>query len=145
MGLKSLIIKWKFWVWNHLYPSYLKQNIQNQNNLSLNQIKKVEVSQPKSSGSCGLSLTYSIEDESLIISGSGDMSNYTIRGYNIIAPPWYSYHTTIKTVVLPDGIASIGSFAFFNFSILSQITILNSATWIGESAFNNCTELLAIC
>lgn len=44
-------------------------------------------------------------------------------------------------VVIPDGVSSIGDYAFFWYSGLTSVTIGNGVTSIGKSAFANCTSL----
>ena len=47
-------------------------------------------------------------------------------------------------LVIPEDVTSIGSYAFYNCSILTSITIPNSVTQIGDSAFYNCSILRSI-
>ena len=47
-------------------------------------------------------------------------------------------------LVIPDGVTSIGSYAFFGCSALTSITIPDSVTSIGASAFYNCNNLTSI-
>ena len=76
----------------------------------------------------------------LIISGSGAMADF---GYN--AQPWYSYRTSIKTVVINSGITRIGNNSFYNCSSLTSATIPSSGlTSIGNSAFRSCSSLASI-
>ena len=44
-------------------------------------------------------------------------------------------------VVIPEGMTSIGAFAFFNCSNLTSVTIPESVTSIGDSAFYSCSSL----
>ena len=55
-----------------------------------------------------------------------------------------SYRTSIKTVIIEDGVTSIGNYAFYKCSSLTSVTIPNSITSIGGSAFNNCSSLASI-
>ena len=47
-------------------------------------------------------------------------------------------------ISIPDGVLSIGNYAFRNCSGLTSITIPNSVTSIGSSAFSGCTSLESI-
>ena len=47
-------------------------------------------------------------------------------------------------LVIPDGVTSIGSYAFYNCSGLTSITIPDSVTSIGSSAFSDCSGLTSI-
>ena len=90
-------------------------------------------------GTCGDNLTWTLnsKDSTLVISGTGEMT--------ISYPaPWSDYNSYIKYVTLPDGLTSIGNYAFWYCSGLTSITIPNSVTSIGNSAFNNCDGLTSI-
>ena len=51
---------------------------------------------------------------------------------------------TLKTVVLPSGLKTIGDNAFYNCAGLRSITIPNSVTSIGDNVFRKCTSLTDI-
>jgi len=54
------------------------------------------------------------------------------------------YVSSIKKVILPDGITGLGDYVFENCQSLSSIEIPNSVTSIGEGAFWDCTSLSSI-
>ena len=56
----------------------------------------------------------------------------------------FKSNKTIKTVVLPKELKSIGSYAFENCSSLTSISIPESVTSIGSSAFSGCSSLTSI-
>ena len=66
------------------------------------------------SGQCGDNLYWNYQNNSLIISGFGEM--YDER-------PWGLFTNEIQTVVLPNGITHIGNDAFSDCTGLSEITI----------------------
>ena len=76
----------------------------------------------------------------LTISGTGEMYEYS--SYD--TTPWYNDCSTVKSVVLSDGVTSIGSSAFSGCTGLVNITISDSVTSIGSSAFSGCTNLTSI-
>ena len=94
------------------------------------------------SGSCGDNVTYTYNSttKTLTIQGSGAMEDYS--SYSSV--PWYSYRTNIKTVIIKEGVTSIGEDAFYRCSGLTSITIPNSVTSIGEDAFYRCSGLTSI-
>ena len=92
-------------------------------------------------GTCGYNLTWTLntKDSTLTISGTGQMYNYSSS-----EAPWYDYKIYIKYVTLPDGLTSIGNYAFCECSALTSITIPNSVTSIGMWAFAGCSALTSI-
>ena len=58
--------------------------------------------------------------------------------------PWYNDRDKIKTVVIKEGVTSIGSYAFDQCSNLISVTIPNSVTSIGKAAFDDCSGLTSI-
>ena len=94
-------------------------------------------------GTCGTSLTWTLntEDSTLVISGTGVMKNY--NNYSSFAP-WYDYKIYIKYVTFEDGLTSIGKFAFYSCESLTSVTIPNSVTSIGKDAFAFCSSLTSV-
>ena len=63
-------------------------------------------------------------------------STLTISGTGSIDySPWDNYYETIKTVIIQDGITSIGEWIFCGCTSLKSINIPESITFIGYSAF----------
>ena len=94
------------------------------------------------SGTCGDqgdNLTWTLDSEgTLIISGAGAMTNY-IPGMYI---PWMDYAENITTIIIENGVTTIGSRAFSDFAQLTDVTIPVSVTSIGANAFANCSSLV---
>lgn len=90
------------------------------------------------SGSCGDSVTwsYNTTTKTLTISGNGVMNNYNYSNY-----PWADYQYSIKKVIVESNVTSIGSYAFYNCSSLSDVTIANTVESIGPYAFQDCKNL----
>ena len=95
------------------------------------------------SGFCGANgdnLTWTLYDTGeLIISGSGAMANCSYGG-----APWYAYKADIQTVSFSDDVTSIGSYAFYNCSGLTRVTIPEGVTSIGSYAFSSCSGLVSV-
>jgi len=92
------------------------------------------------SGTCGENLTWTLENGTLTISGTGEMENYQEDNY----APWYSSRSSITSVTISDGVTSIGNYAFYNCSSMTSVTIPNSVTSIGERAFFRCSSLTSV-
>ena len=92
------------------------------------------------SGTCGYNLTWTLSNGTLTISGTGAMKDY----YSYSRSPWYDYRSSIKSVIINDGVISIGREAFDYCTSLTSVTIPNSVTSIGDNAFTSCTSLTSV-
>ncbi len=81
--------------------------------------------------------TWSFDESTgtLTISGNGEMDG------NV---SWCDYLSVIKTVVIEDGVTTIGDFAFFSCSSLKSVTIPDGVISIGDRAFEACSSLTSI-
>ena len=87
------------------------------------------------SGTCGENLTWDLTDGVLTISGTGAMTDYLDLSSN--RAPWYSSRSSITSVIISDGVTSIGDYAFLRCTGLTSVTIPNSVTSIGDYAFSS--------
>ena len=86
-------------------------------------------------------LTWKLDaDGTLTISGTGAMKNYDSKKNR---NPVYN-NSNVKTVVIEDGVTSIGNYAFTYCVSLTSITIPDSVTSIGYYAFFYCKSLTSI-
>ena len=96
-------------------------------------------------GTCGDDVYYSYDSTSktLNIFGSGNMYNYSSY---FLFTPWNSDRSEITTVVIGNGVTSIGQEAFSgcNNENFISINIPASVTSIGYSAFAGCTHLATV-
>jgi len=94
------------------------------------------VSAETQTGTCGESLTWSLDTETgiLEIAGSGAMTNWS----GVTKTPWNAYRPKIKTVHIGDGVTNVGNFAFFNTSSIESVAIGDSVKSIGVNAFSSC-------
>ena len=58
--------------------------------------------------------------------------------------PWYSSLSSIKTVIVEEGITKIGTYTFNDAVNLTSITLPNSLDSIGDRAFSGCDSLKVI-
>ena len=99
------------------------------------------------SGTCGAegngsNLTWTLDSEGVLtISGSGDMYNY---GSSDFSAPWDGSRSRVKSVVIADGVTSIGEYAFYYCKSLTSMTIPDSVTSISSSTFASCTSLTSV-
>ncbi len=93
------------------------------------------------SGACGENLTWTLDAAgTLTVSGTGAMKDFSYYRNT----PWYQSRSSIKAVVIENGVTAIGDSAFSSCSSLSSITIPASVTAIGDSAFDGCRSLTSI-
>ncbi len=91
------------------------------------------------SGQCGDNLYWNYAEHTLTLSGTGTMYDY---GGNDM--PWLLFRDTTDAVVLEQGITHIGSYAFYDCTGLTSITIPEGVTEIGDAAFYGCVYLTDI-
>ncbi|MCD7833976.1 MAG: leucine-rich repeat protein [Lachnospiraceae bacterium] len=89
---------------------------------------------------CGDNLTWSIDDGVLTISGTGDMYDWSTTP----EVPWAEYAEEITSIVIEDGVTSIGDNAFNGYTSITSVTIADTVTSIGDSSFMGCTGLTSI-
>ena len=70
---------------------------------------------------------------------------YSIRkGTKIICDMAFYECSSLNSVIIPDGITSIGEYAFYNCSSLTNIAIPDGVTRIGKCAFCDCSSLNSV-
>ena len=82
-------------------------------------------------GKCGENLYWTYSDNTITITGSGDMDLNTYPAWNNYYDDWYDNVTAVQ---FPEGITSIDDYAFSEMSLTSVI-VPASVTHFGENAF----------
>ncbi len=74
-------------------------------------------------GTCGENLTWEFDKSTgtLTISGTGDMENYSSGN-----SPWTNCRSSIKNVIIEDGVTSIGDYAFYYTNNLEKVHFLGT-------------------
>ena len=96
-------------------------------------------------GTCGPNLTWkSSNDETgvyvqLIINGTGNMTDFCDG-----VVPWNidNFKTRLYRVIIKEGVSSVGSCAFKDFSGLNIVSIPSTVSSIGKNAFSGCYSLI---
>lgn len=89
------------------------------------------------SGMLGDAITWSLDaDGVLTLTGSGEMPSMSYKSY-----PWYAYRSEVHSLVVGEGITSIGASAFQSCFNLTDAVLPNSLTRIEYNAFFGCTAL----
>lgn len=93
----------------------------------------------KDSGSCGTNLTWTLYDNNeLVISGTGEMRDFYSNA------PWYNYRGIIESVIINEGVTSIGAYAFQNCTALTLVELPDSLEHLGGYTFENCDSLISL-
>lgn len=88
----------------------------------------------QTSGECGDSLTWELNEDTLVIFGSGEMWDFP----ESTMAPWYPVRDQISQVVLPEGLTSVGDLAFYDCGRLNTVVVPDSVRRIGRYAFALC-------
>ena len=90
------------------------------------------------SGTCGRKVVWALDGNGVLtISGTGPMANYTQDG----GKPWEARKSRITSIVVENGVTTIGEYAFRNCVNLESISLPEGLKTIGQYAFNDCDKL----
>ena len=93
------------------------------------------------SGTWGGNLNWTLDYfGTLTISGTGEMTDFERNSTDA----WRQYKNNIRKVVIKTGVESIGKFAFWQCSNLTDITIPEGVTKIRGASFTSCSNLRSV-
>ena len=84
-----------------------------------------------------ISWNYNELTKTLTISGTGNMDNYT--GFS--KAPWLQHKYEMQTIVVEDGVTSIGDYAFAQCTKVTDLSLPDSIINIGYAAFYGCSSI----
>ena len=101
------------------------------------------------SGACGAEgdhVTWTLDSDGVLtISGEGNIADYTWYGGFSDSPfSGTEQSRSIKSIVIEDGVTSIGAYVFVQCASVEHILIPDSVTQIGTGAFIQCESLRSI-
>ena len=88
-------------------------------------------------GRCGDNITWTLDEGVLTLSGSGAMTDFEESNM----APWYDRRDEILSIVVENGINTIGELAFYECTMIQSITLPDSLKAIGDMAFARCFDL----
>lgn len=80
---------------------------------------------------------YDKNTKTLTISGQGDMENFADE----YSSPWFSHIGEIKNFIVCEGVTSVGAYALAGAFQLENVTLADTVSVIGASAFGSCPAL----
>ena len=93
--------------------------------------QNLETDEITQKGKCGPNLTYEIKDSVLTISGTGEMYDN----------PQFAYNDDITSVVIEEGVTSIGEDAFNDCDGIISVELPESMVVIASYAFSGCSNM----
>lgn len=78
----------------------------------------------------------------LTFHGSGEMEDFNVPCGEVL--PWSAHRDATRSVVIEDGITSVGACSFYQFPNLSSVSMPGSVKRISWSAFEGCTSLRSV-
>lgn len=82
-------------------------------------------------------VNWALDNGTLTISGTGRMKDYS----ESVQPEWAEKYKDIETVIVSEGVISVGDCAFLNLNQLKTVSLASSVASIGNRAFEGCTYL----
>ena len=88
-------------------------------------------------------LTWTLDKSTwaLTITGQGKMRNFQQHG---MPEAWLAYRDSLCSVVIGEGVLSVGNYAFAFCKRLQSVILPNSLLFIGNSSFLHCNHLTAL-
>lgn len=103
---------------------------------------------PGVSGNWG-NLNWMLDSNGLLtISGRGEMDTFRVYSddgsFGIDLRAWHDYSSEVQSILIEEGVTTIGQEAFVNFKNLTSVTLSNTVTVVDEFAFSGCSQLSTI-
>lgn len=79
-------------------------------------------------------------DDTMVVKGKGKMQDWGWNSGSWTVTPWYNspYRQSVTSCVIQDGVTNIGDDMLYGFTNLESVSMFNSVTSIGDSAFYKC-------
>ena len=103
-------------------------------------VEQDPIGEDNRTGRCGAEITWILDEQGVLnIKGTGDMYDYNLA----CSSPFYS-SPLIRSVIIEEGVTSIGAFMFYSCENLESISIPDQVTKIGAGAFYGCSGMKRI-
>ena len=99
-------------------------------------VDSVTAENAQATGVCGPDIVWYFKDGVLVLEGTGPMTDY---GYfdsqDHGSPAWYDFADEINMIYVPEGVTTVGHWAFGETTQLSCVSLPSTLELIGENAF----------
>ncbi|MCD8321730.1 MAG: leucine-rich repeat protein [Oscillospiraceae bacterium] len=85
-------------------------------------------------------LYWAWDGSTLTISGAGSLTDDGVIG----TAPWDRYKDYVTQIIIEEGVVNVPSYAFYNYSSLTAVTLPDTLETIGTRAFYGCESLTAL-
>lgn len=97
-----------------------------------------EANEIVATGNCGSGLLWTLYGSGrMTISGSGKMDTFSTSS----VAPWNDHKSSITSVIVEEGVTSVGNYAFYGYANLASVVFPETLTSIGNYAFYQCSGL----
>ena len=117
----------------------IPENYQVNDGIITEKVISFTVSYPSYQGKLD-NISWTLADGVLTISGTGDMPDFYRNDDGTTNIPWYDYSEHIYSIVVEKGITAIGDYAFYQLRLVTDISVPDSVTKIGNYAFAHATS-----
>lgn len=101
---------------------------------------KAEVINGTCGGNSNVDWSYNTDTKTLSFTLTGS-DGWFIPEYGPSTKPWQSYITDIEYLDLPEGLYSIGAYAFSSAKSLKEVVLPQSLTFLDQYSFQNCYSI----
>ena len=91
------------------------------------------------SGECGPSVTYTLENGVLTISGTGSTTEFTRNSeLDTVNTPWWEQRESVTTIVVEEGVTCLDNYCFYGFANLTSVTLPSTLERVETRVFAKC-------
>lgn len=97
------------------------------------------------SGSCGDSVTYTLENGVLTISGTGSTTEFTRNSeLDTVNTPWWEQRESVTSIVVEEGVTCLDNYCFYGFANLTSVTLPSTLERVETRVFAKCPKLTSL-
>lgn len=96
-------------------------------------------------GSCGDSVTWSLDGGVLTLSGTGSTTEFTRNGdTDVVNTPWWEQRERITTIVVEEGVTVLDNYCFYACTNVTSVTLPSTLERVETRVFAKCASLTSL-